>query len=176
MACRVTDDAAMNQEPAETPVHARSTGDLPLSKLRGFPSALRVALKARRITTCEQLLRAAGSFAGRRQLLVQGRMDEEDLMTIVHRADLARVDGLGAVFGLILEELGVSTLASLAAQDPIDLHARVREYNRQERISRRSPTPDEVAYWISQARQLPPRVEAVPVNPAVCPANQPAML
>jgi chlorosome envelope protein I len=140
------------------------------------PSASSGAFRPRRITTCEQLLRAAGSFAGRRQLLVQGRMDEEDLMTIVHRADLARVDGLGAVFGLILEELGVSTLANLAAQDPIDLHARVREYNRQERISRRSPTPDEVAYWISQARQLPPRVETVPVNPAVCPANQPAML
>jgi predicted flap endonuclease-1-like 5' DNA nuclease len=118
-----------------------------------------MALKARRITTCEQLLRAAGSFASRRQLLAQTRIDEGELTTILHRADLARVDGLGAVFGLILEELGVSTLSALAAEDPVQLHARVREYNRQERISRRSPTPEEVAYWVTQARRLPPRIE-----------------
>jgi chlorosome envelope protein I len=137
-------------------------GDLPLSKLRGLPSALRVALKARRITTCEQLLRVAGSHSGRRLLVSQGRIDESELIIILHRADLARVDGLGAVFGLILEELGVATLSALAAEDPVDLHARVREYNKLERISRRSPTPEEVAHWVAQARRLPARVEEVP--------------
>ena len=75
----------------------------------------------------------------------------------LHRADLARVDGLGAVFGLILEELEISTLAALAAEEPTDLHLRVRDYNRQERISRRSPTLEEVTDWISQARRLPPQ-------------------
>lgn len=133
--------------------------DLPLSKLRGLPSAIRLALKARRITTCEQLLRAAGSESARRILLAQTRLDEADLMVIVHRADLARIDGLGAVFGLILEEIGISTVAQLAAEEPAQLHHRVREYNRQERISRRSPTPEEVADWVTQARHLPKRVD-----------------
>lgn len=154
----------MDQATAPSPKSARPRGDLPLSKLRGLPSALRAALKARRITTCDQLLRVAGSEAGRRHLLSQTRINEEDLLTILHRADLARVDGLGAVFGLILEELGIRTVAGLAAEDPVQLHARVREYNRQERISRRSPTPDEVAYWVSQARRLSPRVEDSPTG------------
>src|SRR4051794_33696063 len=65
----VTGDAEMDRVTATSPKSARPTGDLPLSKLRGLPSSLRVALKARRITTCEQLLRVAGSHAGRRQLL-----------------------------------------------------------------------------------------------------------
>jgi chlorosome envelope protein I len=149
----------MDRVTATSPKDARPTGDLPLSKLRGLPSSLRVALKARRITTCEQLLRVAGGRAGRRQLLTQSRIDEAELMTILHRADLARIDGLGAVFGLILEELDIATVARLAAEDAAQLHARVREYNRQERISRRSPTPEEVAHWVAQARSLPPKVE-----------------
>ncbi len=156
----------MDQVTATSPKSARPTGDLPLSKLRGLPSPLRVALKARRITTCEQLLRVAGSHAGRRQLLAQSRIDGDELRVILHRADMARIDGLGAVFGLILEELGIATVERLAAEDPADLHVRVREHNRRERISRRSPTPDEVAHWVSQARLLPPRVEDDPAGPA----------
>ena len=149
----------MNPARMTSPAGARSTTDLPLSKLRGLPSAIRLALKARRITTCDQLLRAAGSEGGRRILLAQTRIDEGDLLAILHRADLARIDGLGAVFGMILEEIGIMTVAQLAAEEPAQLHQRVRDYNRQERISRRSPTPEEVADWVAQARQLPPRVD-----------------
>ena len=158
----------MDQVTATSPETTRSTNDLPLSKLRGLPAPLRVALKAKRITTCEQLLQAAGIVERRRQLLAVAAIDADDLMIALHRADLARIDGLGAVFGMILEELEIATIAALAAEDPVRLHARVRDYNRQERISRRSPTPEEVAHWVAQARQLPAKIEDVrnPVDSA----------
>ena len=55
----------------------------------------------------------------------------------------------------MLEDLGVADVAALAAQDPAELHARLRRYNEQERLARRSPTPGEVESWVSQARSLP---------------------
>lgn len=137
-----------------------SNASLPLSKLRGVPFAVRAALKARRINSCAQLLGAAASSEKRRQLATQARIDEELLLTVIRRADMARVNGVGAVFGMMLEDLGILEVPDLAAQDAQELHARLRQYNQEERIARRSPTPEEVLDWISQARALPPLITA----------------
>jgi hypothetical protein len=68
---------------------------------------------------------------------------------------MARVNGVGSVFGLMLEELGILDVASLARQEPAALHERLRAYNQEQRLARRSPTPEEVSDWIAQARRLP---------------------
>ena len=131
---------------------------LPLSKLRGVPFAVRAAPKARRINSCAQLLAAASSGDKRSQLASQARIDEGLLLTVVRRADMARINGIGAVFGMMLEDLGILEVPDLASQDAQELHGRLRQYNQEERIARRSPTPEEVIDWITQARGLPPLV------------------
>lgn len=128
---------------------------LPLSKLRGLSTLLRVALKARRITNCDQLLAAAAVSPARRRLCAEAGLDQDELLRLVLRADMARVNGIGAVFGMMLEELDITDVPTLAAADPALLHARLRSYNEQERIARRSPTPEEVESWVAQARRLP---------------------
>ncbi|HMR34022.1 MAG TPA: DUF4332 domain-containing protein [Geminicoccaceae bacterium] len=128
---------------------------LPLSKLRGLSTLLRVALKARRITNCDQLLAIAATAASRRRLCAEAGLDEDELLWLVRRADMARINGIGAVFGMMLEELGIMDMPALAAADPAVLHGRLRSYNEQERIARRSPTPEEVESWVAQARRLP---------------------
>lgn len=131
---------------------------LPLSKLRGLSTPLRVALKACRITNCAQLLAAAAPGEARRRFCADTGLDEAVLLSLVRRADMARVKGVGAVFGMMLEELGIVDVPLLAAAKPAGLHARLRSYNAQERIARRSPTPEEVEAWVLQARSLPPLV------------------
>jgi len=128
---------------------------LPLSKLRGLALPVRAALKRRGITTCGRLLRAAGPAGDRARLAAGTGIDPEELLALVRRADLARVDGIGVVFGLMLEDLDVHDVPALAAQDPAELHARLSRHNREERIARRSPTPEEVRDWVAQARALP---------------------
>ena len=144
----------------------RGTGDggagagqpLPITKLRGLSPALRRALKARRITTCPRLLAAAGPAGARAALAREAGVDPEELLALVNRADMARVVGLGVVFQMMVEELGVADLAALAGAGPVELHARLRALNAEERIARRSPTPEEVEDWVRQARGLPPLV------------------
>ena len=136
--------------PAPRPAHP-----FPLSKLRGLTLPVRAALRRRGITTCGQLLRAAGGAGDRDRLAREAGIDPGALLDLARRADLARVDGVGTVFGLMLEELGVHDVATLAAQDPAWLHARLRRYNEQERLARRAPTPEEVEGWVAQARSLP---------------------
>ncbi len=131
---------------------------LPISKLYQVPYRARLALKVQRITTCDQLLAAAGDAAARAALARVTQLELEVLDLLVRRADMARVHGIGVVFGLMLEELDVADVASIAACDPLELHGRLRRFNDLERRARRSPTPEEVAEWVAQARGLPPLV------------------
>ncbi len=128
---------------------------LPISKLHAVPYRARLALKVHRITTCEQLLATAGNPTARAALATTAQLELELLDRLVRRADMARVNGVGVVFGLMLEDLGVGDVTSLAACDPVELHERLRRYNLAERRARRSPTPEEVSAWVEQARSLP---------------------
>jgi len=135
---------------------------LPITKLRQVPPRLRAALKVRRINTCDQLLAAASRFEDRAALAHAARIDPDQLTDLVRQADLERVKGVGSVFGLMLEALGVGDVAILAQQEPGRLHERLHRYNATHRLARRAPTADEVAGWIGQARQLPVRVTYPP--------------
>ena len=128
---------------------------LPISKLRGVPSQMRALLKLRRVTTCAQLLRSAGRVEDRARLSREAGIPTDALLELVLRADMARVNGVGTVFGLMLEDLGIRDVPTLAAREPAEMYEQLRGYNQEERLARRSPTPEEVADWIGQARGLP---------------------
>ena len=132
---------------------------LPISKLRGVPQTVRVRLKARRITNCEQLIEAAGNADKRNKLSLSASLDLELLQVLVQRADMARVNGIGVVFSMMLEDLGIRDVQSLAAQSHADLHQRLRDYNQQQRLARRAPTPEEVEDWVTQAKALTPVID-----------------
>ena len=83
-----------------------ATYPLPVSKLRGVPATVRVALKRQGINTCARLLELAGTAAARRALAERTGIDGELLLRLAQRADMARINGIGAVFGMMLEELG----------------------------------------------------------------------
>ena len=94
------------------------SGMVPISKLRGVSPAVRVVLKGAHLNTSSQLLAAAGRLEGREFLAASCRLDLPSLTRLVQRADLARVVGVGATFGLLLENLGIDDVASLAEQTP----------------------------------------------------------
>lgn len=127
---------------------------LPISKLRGVPQIVRVRLKSRRITNCGQLLDAAGENESRQRLLKTTLIEPATLLALVQRADMSRVNGIGAVFGMMLEDLGVRDVQTLGVQPAAELHTSLRDYNQVERLARRSPTPDEVQDWVDQAGRL----------------------
>jgi len=127
----------------------------PVGKLGGVPSQVLAVLKSRRITLSSQLLAVAGKAVRREAFAASSGIDPELLLRLVQRADRARLRGVGVVFGKMLDDLGVRDVPTLAAQDPETLHVRLRAYNQEEQLARRSPTPEEVADWIEQARCLP---------------------
>lgn len=137
------------------PRQPQSPLPFPISKLRGVPTPTRMILKRHKINTCPQLL-AAAARADKRAALASATGIAPDLLTaIVQRADMERVRGIGAVFDIMLEIVGVCDVVTLAEQDAAALHAQLADLNQRERLARRSPTREEVEAWIEQANLLP---------------------
>jgi Domain of unknown function (DUF4332) len=67
---------------------------------------------------------------------------------------VTKLRGLTAPLRAALRRRRIATCPQLLRA--AGLHARVRRYNGEERLARRSPTPEEVRDWVWQARDLPP--------------------
>ena len=64
------------------------------------------------------------------------------------------IPGLGKSASSLLEAVGFSDLASLAEADAGDLHRQLVQANKTLRITKRSPSVEDIAGWIRQAREL----------------------
>jgi predicted flap endonuclease-1-like 5' DNA nuclease len=127
---------------------------LHISKLRGITYPVRQRLKRQGITYTHQLIAAAQDRRSCRSLAALCGIEEAVLERLVRRADLARINGVGAIFADMLELLGIDQSRLLAGQDPVALHAALAELNAAEQLARRAPTPEEVQSWVAQARAL----------------------
>lgn len=137
----------------ERPAPARAMS-LHISKLRGITDRVRHRLKRQGITYTHQLIEAAHDPTGCRRLAALTGVDEAVLERLVCRADLARINGVGAIFADMLELLEVDGARALARQDPVKLHAALSRLNTDEQLARRAPTPEEVQSWVLQAGAL----------------------
>ena len=140
----------------ERPAPARAMS-LHISKLRGITDRVRHRLKRQGITYTHQLIEAAHDRTACRRLAALTGVEEAVLERLVCRADLARINGVGAIFADMLELLDVDGAGALARQDPLALHAALCRLNTAEQLARRAPTPEEVRSWILQAGALAQR-------------------
>jgi predicted flap endonuclease-1-like 5' DNA nuclease len=83
----------------------------------------------------------------------QNPLDDDFLLALGKRADMARVKGIGWVYADLLESAGVDTTAVLAACVPAHLFARLKEAALQLSV-RRFPRLEDVEDWGNQARML----------------------
>jgi hypothetical protein len=145
------------------PVRAMS---LHISKLRGITDRVRHRLKRQGITYTHQLIEAAPDQTGCRRLATLAGLEVAVLERLLCRADLARINGVGAIFADMLELLEVDGASALARQDPVMLHAALSRLNTAEQLARRAPTPEEVQSWVLQADALTQGAAAAPARAA----------
>ena len=110
------------------------------------------------VTTTDQLLAACGSASGRASFAGEHGMDEAELLRYANLCDLMRVSGVGEEYSDLLEAAGVDTVKELRNRDAANLTAAMAEKNAERPLVRVLPTESEVVGWISQAKELEPRV------------------
>lgn len=130
-----------------------------LADLKGATPKVIAALSRAGISNEKQLLEAGKTPADRKKLAQATDVSEEALLELLNRADLSRVKGIGQVYSNLLEEAGVDTVKELARRNPENLHAKIVAVAEEKKLAQRLPDVEEVAEWISQAKELPPAIE-----------------
>lgn len=131
----------------------------PIQDIEGIGPAYGEKLAAAGIETTDQLLEKGCTAKGRKAIAEQCELSEKQVLGWVNMADLFRIKGVAGEYAELLECSGVDTVKELAQRNADNLATRMAEVNEEKKLTRRVPAPSQVADWISQAAELPRKVE-----------------
>ena len=97
--------------------------------------------------------------SGRRELENNSGISGKQLLEWANRADLFRIKGVGEEYSDLLERAGVDTVPELARRNAANLYKAMAEVNEGKNIVRQLPGQKQVANWVSQAKELPRKIE-----------------
>ena len=126
-----------------------------INKLYGIQPELEAKLKARSIKDSEGLLRAYRAHGDIINLAEYVGAETTTIAQMVHRADLARIRGIGEAYTSLLEAAGIYTIRDLADRCPEELRSQFARINNERKIVGRIPALAMVNGWVSKARRLP---------------------
>jgi len=110
------------------------------------------------ITNTRQLLDQCGGAKGRREVAARTGLDESQLLKWANMADLMRISGIGKQFAELLEAAGVDTVKELRNRNGVNLTGKMKEVNAAKKLTRGTPSMQQVSAWIDQAKMLPPAI------------------
>lgn len=130
-----------------------------LVDIMGIGNAMAEKLNATAgLKTVEDLLEAGASKKGRAELAKNSGIDEKRILRWINMADLFRIKGISEKYSNLLELAGVDTVKELRNRNAENLHAKMKESNDQHDVVDRVPSLSETESWVSQAKELDPKV------------------
>lgn len=153
------------QMPASSPISSShdtdSTGEKSvsndsLSTIPGMEPEVRRGLEEQGIDTIVQLLEQTMTKESRADLAHKATITTHQLKTLVDRADLMRLQGIGGDRATLLEEAGVAGCKDLQHRNPEHLHATLTDWYKRGMAASPLPTLDQVTQWIAEAKIVAP--------------------
>ena len=111
----------------------------------------------------EDLQEKAATAAGRKELAEAADLSRDEVDAIAYQLDLGRVRGVGRKSLALLNAAGIESVGDLAEYDADELAGLLTTVNEEEHIVQHMPSMDTLAFWIDQARELPPYLVAIKV-------------
>ena len=130
-----------------------------LDHVEGIGEAYAAKLADAGIKNTDELLEKGATKEGRASLAETAGVSESLILEWVNHCDLMRINGVGSEYSDLLEAAGVDTVPELAQRVPENLHAKLEEVNNEKELVRSLPTPEAVAEWVTEAKDLPRIIE-----------------
>ncbi|ABL65750.1 DUF4332 domain-containing protein [Chlorobium phaeobacteroides] len=125
-----------------------------LAALEGISEAQAIKLIKAGVKTLDMLLLKGADRKGRKLLADETALSEEEVLTLVNRADLARIKGIGVHYSELLEAAGVDTVPELAQRNAANLMLKLQDVNKSKKLVLQLPTAEQVKDWVQQAKTL----------------------
>ena len=125
-----------------------------LTSIPGMEPEPQHRLEAEGIYTIPQLLAQTSTKEERAALAEKIGMTTNMLRTLIDRADLMRVQGVGGDMATLLEENGVNGCKDLQRRNPEHLHATLLKAQGSSKTAARTPGLDQLTGWIAEASAI----------------------
>lgn len=122
-----------------------------LSTIPGMEPEPQSRLESEGITTIQQLLAQTATKEERAELAQKIGMTTNMLRMLVDRADLMRLQGVGADVATMLEEAGVNGCKDLQRRNPEHLYATLTKAQESGKTVSRPPELEQITRWIAEA-------------------------
>ena len=129
-----------------------------LKYIEGIGDVYYDKLRQAGIRNVEDLLDKGCSPRDRQAIAETTGISEKLVLRWVNQADLYRIRGIGKEYAELLEAAGVDTVPELAHRVPGNLLDAMTTTNAQRKMVRRLPVLSQVESWVTQAKNLPRRV------------------
>jgi predicted flap endonuclease-1-like 5' DNA nuclease len=150
---------AENRRESKKPAPKTRDHGSKITDLEGIGSTYAEKLNSIGIITTSDLLESGATPRGRKELAEKTDISHNLILEWVNLSDLLRVKGIGEEYSDLLEEAGVDTVVELSHRNAVNLHAHVLEVNLAKKLVRRTPSLSMVERWISEAKDLPRKIE-----------------
>jgi predicted flap endonuclease-1-like 5' DNA nuclease len=125
-----------------------------LRTIPGMEPEVQRGLEEQGIDTIIQLLEQTTTKESRTDLAQKAAITTHQLRTLVDRADLMRLQGIGGDRATLLEEAGVAGCKDLQHRNPEHLHATLTDWYKNGMAASPLPTLDQVTQWIAEAKVM----------------------
>jgi predicted flap endonuclease-1-like 5' DNA nuclease len=142
-----------------SPIKKIRTAVSSLARIEGIGPVYADRLVAAGVTSTMRLLEKGADSKGRKWLSKNTGISERLILEWVNLADLMRIRGVGQEYSDLLEGAGVDTVRELRNRNPTNLHQALIETNAKKNLVRRVPSLGEVEKWVTQAKNLSPKVK-----------------
>ena len=133
--------------------------NMKIEQIEGIGPSYGEKLRAAEVTDTDTLLEIGCTKSGRQGLAQKTGISEPQILKWVNMVDLCRIKGVGEEYSELLECAGVDTVKELRNRNAENLTTKMAEVNEQKKLTRRTPSQNEVEDWVAQAKTLPPKVE-----------------
>ncbi len=123
----------------------------PISKIPGMEPEPQSELEAQGIHTTGQLLEQTATKEMRTEIAQKIGISAHMLRTLIDRADLMRLPGVGSEMATLLEEAGVNGCKDLQRRNPEHLYATLTGMQESSKSASLTPSLDELTQWIAEA-------------------------
>ena len=154
----VTQQAAQVKETAQnvatqatTQIQENTGLNTPLSQIPGMEPEPQSELEAQGIHTTGQLLERTETKEMRTDLAQRIGISTHMLRTLIDRADLMRLPGIGSEMATLLQEAGVDGCKDLQRRNPEHLYATLTAMQESSKSASLTPNVDELTQWIAEA-------------------------
>ena len=130
-----------------------------ISEFVGISADLVSQLERIGIKNTRQLYEKVIDSKKREELSEVTGISEPEILELTKLTDLSRIKWVGSTFARMLYDLGVDTVNKASKADPIDLHARINQINKEKNIYKGQIGLNDIKIFINAAKEVPLEIE-----------------